>query len=281
MLLKKLLSMMKNKILSAIIATVLVLLCFLLPYMLRHKGSEPYDVLYFGDSIIAGWPGEPAIPEILAGKTGLKVYNGAFGGMTMSLSVEADRVSNPYTMVTMARLSESVRNRDFTLVSLASRQSSEKVVSYWSDRASGFKNIDLNKVKYVIIEQAANDYLADVTFDNPEDKYDISTFGGALRYSIKNIKKGLPDVGIIIESPIYTDFHSSYLGEEPAVSLEQYVALEKEISEEMGVCFFNAYELSGINETNASEYLHDGLHPNVTGSEMIVEALYEFINNME
>lgn len=281
MLLKKLLNMMKNKILSAIIATALVILCFLLPYMLRHKGSEPYDVLFFGDSIVAGWYYEPTIPDILADKTGLKVYNGAFGGMTMSLSIEADRVSNPYTMVTMARLSESVRNRDFTLVSLASRRESEKTLEYWSDRASGLKNIDLNKVQYVIIEQAVNDYLANVAFDNPDDKYDISTFGGALRYSINNIKKGLPDARIIIESPIYTDAAFTNYGEETVVSLEQYVALEKEISEEMGVCFFNAYELSGINETNASECLHDGLHPNVTGSEMIVEALSEFINNME
>lgn len=274
--------MKKNKIIiSGLIATGLVLLCFLLPFSFVKDGSEVYDVIYFGDSIVAGKQNEANIADMLTAKSGLTVYNGAFGGLTVSLSVDADYISNPYTMVTMARLSESVRNRNFTLTSLASRRASERQVLYWGEKASGFKNIDLKQVKYVIIEQGANDYLSGVLLDNSENHYDISTFGGALRYSIRNIKKGIPDANIIVESPIYTSLDYANYGGEDNTSIVEYVELEKEIADEMGVYFFNAYELSGINEQNAQDYLSDGLHPNMAGADKLSDALVAFIGNME
>lgn len=274
--------MKKNNIIVCITVTVLVALCFIPLLFMRNGGEVKYDVLYFGDSIIAGWGNESPVPERLAEISGMTVFNAAFGGMTLSESANTEYMTNMYSAFCMVSLSDCVRDRDFSMTSISSRKGNDVIPPYWGDRADDFLNINLSDVKYVIIEQGINDYMLGIPVDNPKDPYDFTTFAGALRYVIRNIRKGMPDAVIIIQTPIF----SAALGNSDNVdngngTLTDYIAAEKEVAKEMGVSLFDAHELTGINQSNFSEYLYDNLHTNSMGDELLANCLYEYIKTLE
>lgn len=271
--------MKKKNIFVITISLLISAICVCSSLFFTNKNNITCDVLYFGDSVLAGWGNESNIAERLSEKSGLQVYNAAFGGMTMSASVNEDYISNPFSLYTMVSMSECVKNNDFTPVSLASRRESEKTIDYWSDKAIELKEIDVSAVRYVIIEYGVNDYLIDVELENEADLYDITTFAGALRYSIDNVKKGIPGAEIIIESPIYVGLYNNSYEED--IRLRKYIDVERKVASEKGVNFFDAYALSGITSDNSDMYLTDKLHTNDLGDDRVASALSDYIKTLE
>jgi len=274
--------MKKNNLITLVLAVLLAVCCFIPILFMKQSGREQYDVLYFGDSIIAGWGNEIPVPDRLAQQSGFKVYNAAFGGMTLSDSVNIEYMTNMYSVFSMVGLSDCVRDRDFSMASVSSRRENDAIAPYWVERAEGLLNINLDSVKYVIVEQGINDYMLGTDLDNPDNPYDTETYGGALRYVIRNIKKGMPNATIIVETPIF----SATMGNSDNVNtgsgtLPDYIALAKEIALEEDVELFDAHELTGINQTNFSQYLYDNLHTNSLGDELLAGCLNDFINTLE
>lgn len=274
--------MKKNKIIICAVALLLVLVSLIPIAFLKNGTKEKYDVLYFGDSIVAGWGNLKPIPERLSENTGMKVYNAGFGGMTMARVFDEQYVSDRLNAFTMASISEAIYLNDFSLIAMSSGRGSEQVIEYWSDRAETLSYIDLKSVKYVIIEFGTNDYLSDALLDNKENPLDTSTFGGALRFSIQNIKDGMPDATIIIESPVFNAIfeNSQYLNNN-GNSISDYVETERKIASEMGVYFLDTNAVSEINKDNYTDYLYDGLHTNVNGDKLISDCVTEFIKTLE
>lgn len=274
--------MKKTKIISFAAAFILLLLSLLPVMFLKNNGTQKVDVLYFGDSIIAGWSSVKPIPERVAENTGMTVFNGGFGGMTMAQVNDEQYISDRLNMFTMVSISEAVKNKDFSLLSMSSGRGSEQIVEYWINKAEELSTIDLSSVKYVIIEFGANDFFSDTPLDNTENAYDLASFAGALRYSVKNIKEGMPNARIIVESPIFnTVFIDSGNINNCGLSIKDYVETERAVALELGIDFINTYELSGINEGNTKMYLSDGLHTNADGDIRISDCITDFINSLE
>ncbi len=245
----------------------------------RELRKETYRIVCLGDSIIGNERGNTSITGVLEELLGEPVYNGAFGGSTMSCRVKEDRAAVTTDTLSMARLSEAIAQQDFYVQNAGVTRCA--VMEYFPEAAYGFQDIDFDKTEILIIEHGVNDYQIGVPLDNPEDPYDVYTFGGALRYSLENLKEAYPKLRIILVTPTYC----WYLAMESNCQetdngggiLEDYVNLELEIAAQYGVEVLDNYHESGIGAGGTFEewkfYTQDGLHLNETGRRLVAERI--------
>lgn len=249
----------------------------------RELRKETYRIVCLGDSIIGNERGQTSITGNLEVLLGEPVYNGAFGGSTMSCRVAEDRAAVTTDTLSMAKLSEAIAQQDFYVQNAGVTRCA--AMEYFPEAAYGFQDIDFDKTQVLIIEHGVNDYQTGVPLDNHENPYDIYTFGGALRYSLENLKAAYPKLRIILVTPTYC----WYLFKESNCQevdngngiLEDYVNLELEIAAQYGVEVLDNYHESGIGDSGTFEewevYTQDGLHLNETGRRLVAERIAECI----
>lgn len=275
---------MRNKIVSLSIAVILLFACFV-PYLLRGAGqTEQYDVVVFGDSIVAGIYSHNSLGVQFEEMSGMKTLTAAFGGTTMADANQVGDPGNHYSFLSMNRLSENVKNRDFSFAYMeACPDSLYEIAHYWY-YAGRLCKVNWNSVKYIIIEHGANDYSAGIPVDNEDDPYDVKTFGGSLRTSVKNLREGAPQAEIVLLTPIYNriaepeDCYSHDFG---GGLLEDYVSKELEIAQELNLIVVDNFHESGIGPDNFDDISIDGLHINDAGSSILAKCLYDCIHGLE
>lgn len=266
-----------------------MLFCGILVLLWFHEngGKEEYRIVCLGDSIIGNERDESSITAVMEKFLETKVYNGAFGGTTMSCRSEANRASMTEDTLSMVQLAQSIACQDFGVQNASVTAWSP--MEYFPESMYGFQKIDFGKVEVLVIEHGVNDYLSGVQLDNPEDPYDLYTFGGALRSSLKILKESYPELRIILATPIYC----WYLREGVSCEerdfggglLEDYVNLELEIGREFGVEILDNYHESGIGSTEIYEewtqYTIDGVHLNEEGRALIGAKLAEAVRKSD
>ena len=268
----------KKRIINFI--AIMIAAVFLVLPLLDCGQKEQYDIVFLGDSIIGNAGYDYSIAGIAGQKLGKDVFNGAFGGTTMSVDGEAAWGSVTSSQWCMAKLADAIAYDDWK-AQLASMSYADyygeinrQAFSYFKERMEKLSCIDFSKVQVLVIEHGTNDYNCGRALDNPENPYDITTFAGALRHTLSVLHKAYPEMRIILVTPMYCELGEGrtkpcYLQDYGAGTLDDYVALEKQIAEEFGVVYIDAYRESGIWEDNAGEYLYDGLHPNMDGIALL------------
>lgn len=271
----------RKSIIMNCIAIVVALLLLVLPF-LGNKGSTQYDIVFLGDSIIGNELPGYSVPELVGQHLDKTVFNGAFGGTVASFNTEqtwGSMTSNQWCLVEIA---DAIADKDWKSLRASMayadyyNEINAQALQYFGGRMTALSQIDFDDVDMLVIEHGTNDYNCGRRLDNPEDLYDVSTFGGALRYSLKVMKEEYPNMQLVLLTPLYCEFgdnreiscHEKDFG---YGTLDAYVQLEKQIAEEMGVPCIDAYSGSGINEENAKEYLYDGLHLSEEGIVLMSE----------
>ena len=269
------------------IAIVAVAFFLVLPFLDFQKKAQ-YDIVFLGDSII-GTENAHSVVKLVEETLGMSAFNGAFGGSTMSLSESHAWGSVSNNQWSMVRLASAITHKDWQSQKMAMsyavsyEENNRQAFDYFEKRMKELASIDFSKTKVLIIEHGTNDYNSARRLDNPEDLYDITTFGGALRSSLKLLQEEYPDLQIVLLSPLYCQFPGE--DNQPGYKvnfghgvLDDYVSLEQTIAEEFGIPFIDAYHNSGIWEDTADKYLADGLHLTDEGvlllSEYIAEELF-------
>ena len=253
----------------------------------ENGAKEEYRGGCLGDSIIGNERDETSITAVMEKILGTRVYNGAFGGTTMSCRYSDNRASVTEDTLSMAQLARAIAYQDFGVQNAGVTAWSP--MEYFPESMCGFQKIDFNKVEVLVIEHGVNDYLAGAELDNPEDPYDQYTFGGALRSSLKILKERYPDLRIILATPIYCWYVREGVScEERDFGnglLEDYVNLELEIGREFGVEILDNYHESGIGSTGTYEeweqYTVDGVHLNEEGRALIGGRLAEAVRKSD
>lgn len=277
----------KNIIRYAIALVLVAVLSGIIFY--EEKSREQYDIVILGDSVVGNIWGEISVNSVLEERLGKTVFNGAFGGSCMSLSDKQMWGSMSGTEWCMVKLAEAICYDDWTgqkaVMAYADSYSDVNVqtLDYFVERMNALTQVDFSKVEVLIIEHGTNDYNSGKRVDNPEDAYDVTTFGGALRYSLTLLQEKYPDIRIVVMSPIYcalgTDknqqcYNTSY-GE--GGILDEYVELEQQICQEFGVEWIDAYHGSGIWEDNVDIYMGDALHPRMKGHELLANLIADHL----
>lgn len=254
--------------------------------------TETPAVILLGDSIIGNLVDDKGINTYLEEALGREVLKGGFGGTYAAENEEEAYPASVNYQLTLVNLSKAIASGDFgaqrASVAYGDRYAEvRRTPSYFSDTVQQLAKVDFDKVEYLVIEHGTNDYNRGARLDNPQDKYDETTFGGALRSSIERIQNAYPDIQIILMTPTWcyitrdtgllycdeTDFGGGYL--------EDYAELEVRIAEEYQLPFLDNYHDSGIDRDTAGLFLQDGLHLSNDGQKLIADRLAVLINELE
>jgi lysophospholipase L1-like esterase len=229
-------------------------------------------VVNFGDSIFGSYESPTSISAYIGSKTGATVYNVGFGGCRMGWHYD------PWDAFSMYRLADAVSTGDFSRQDQAIINGSGTLLSYFSNHLATLKGIDFNTVDYITISYGTNDWFSDdIILDSPLNRLEISTYKGALRYSLEKLLSSFPHLKIMILTPIFrtmqneTDNSDNYAHKD--LYLTDFVQGAIDVAKEYHVpCLDNYYEL-GFNKFNRWEYFpdDDGIHPNVLGRQKIGE----------
>lgn len=280
----------RNLLCSA--AALLLVLAVLAACMVPRHKTDSYDVVILGDSVIANffnYYGSPSIPEYIEQQTNLAVYNGAFGGsgMAMQRLELSGAVATPSWC--MANLAEGICldawESVFASMSYADHyvETNPQVFSNYEERLHGLARIDFREVDVLFIEHGTNDYNMGIAVDNPENPYDKSTFGGALRYSLQLLQEAYPELQIVLITPFYCEINTDggYVKCDEkdwgGGILKDYVLKEIEIAAEFGVDLLDGYHESGIDEETLQIYMPDRLHPSADGVALIGGMIADYL----
>ena len=239
--------------------------------------DRPWDVVVTGDSIIGKERYDGAVDAYFEEYSGLTMVNGAFGGNCAALE-DADRYSYQEESITLPYLAEAICYKDFG-VQWADMAANQTKIDYFEEVLRNLAAVDFEQTKILMLSFGTNDYLSGKMPDDPENPYNIESYGGALRYSIELLKKTYPDLEIILVTPLFCHIpgHENCLKEAfGGGTMDEYAKVQKAVAAEYGVYVIDVLDGIGIDESNYEQYTDGGgLHLNKAGREMYARFLAE------
>lgn len=236
-------------------------------------------IVNFGDSIFGNFRSPEDISSYLAEYTGATVYNLGFGGCRMSVH------SLPqFDKFGMYRLTDAIISRDFTPQkdALEMVPFGEALPAYFKDSFELMRTIDFSEVDIATIAYGTNDFTAARPLEGA-GKYDVTSYGGALRYSIERLMKAYPNMKLVLCSQLYRFWREKGTGVvigdsddrpmESGLYLRDFIKKTREIADEYSLFYIDNYTGSGINKETRDLCFSetDGSHPLPYGRKLIAE----------
>ena len=255
---------------------------------LKSKLIKNKVIVNFGDSLFGNFQDITSISNQLSLLTGYTVYNCGFGGCRMAnrgsegSQTETDIAWSSYGMV---EICDAIISKDFTkqdkYINYGST-SGNTIPSYFANTLAILKKIDFNNVDIVTIEYGTNDYTGGLKLDNDVNRLDKFSFGGALRYVLKQLQSNFPHIEIIVVSPLWRSWENGSDSDTKSFNtgtLIDYVNKEISICNEYKVPLFQMYYESGMCMNNRHYFWDapDYTHPNEKGRKRYAQKLAWYI----
>lgn len=258
----------------------------LVPYTYENTAKDPSDMVIacFGNAPFADDKGTDSnLANIIAKKTGAKVYNFAFEDSYLScekpsLKAGHNDLFSLYWLTTIFALdNDTIVNRHL-----------EKNPDTSLDRQatlSLLQNLDFNTVDVITIMYDGSDYLDERGMYNRDDSQNIRHFGGALEASIKLIKETFPHIQIIVLSAPYAygleddgtlvDSTIKIYGDEGP--LASYVQYQSEVCYKTFTTFIDTF-YGSVSFFTAKDLLEDHIHLKPEARELVAEQFMDGFN---
>jgi len=259
---------LSNNKVSLIVAAVIAV-CFVVSVFgtIKERAKSEYNIVILGDSVMGKERVYTTVDSRIAEITGKSVYNGAFGGSCASTGNYENRYDYHEDSLNLCRMVEAVCTQDFG-VQLADLPNNQFSSWYFTESMQEMSKIDYSKTDVLVLQHGINDYGAGRPLDNPQDKKDIFTYAGALRYSIERVKETYPDMRIILVTPTFcwiADYEPCDVQSFGGGTMEEYVRKTMEIAKEYDLDIIDVYHEVGFDRNNIIEYTEDGMHLNEPG----------------
>ena len=251
------------------------------------KPLSEKTIVNFGDSIFGNTQGELSVSNAIAKRTGATVINSGFGGSRISEHREGWDAFSLYRLADEIVKDESdVTKWELQEAALALNVSG--MPSYYRNHLDTLKSIDFNEVEYITIAGGTNDFTARVPLDNPDDKYDVVSFAGSMRYSLEKIMTKYQHIKILLCTPIYRfwiDTSGNFIEDSDTRvydnTLPEFVEQTKMVAKEYHVPYVDNYYGLGINKFNKELYFDgdDTTHPNYIGNDKLGSRIGNYLIN--
>ena len=220
-------------------------------------------IVCFGDSLFGMYRGSGSTPSYVAKRTGAIVHNVGFGGCRMSV-----HPTTGYAAFSMWALAKAIAENDWTTQDAEASSGSD----YFPEQLALLKSIDFNSVDAVVVHYGTNDFTGNVGIDNTSNQTDYNTLCGALRYSVEKLLTAYPHLRIFVSVPAFRYWEASgtvHISDtytnSSSKTLVDFVEALINVAKEYNLPVIDSYYGLGINKTNASIFLADGVHHNVEG----------------
>lgn len=236
--------------------------------------SDGLTVVTFGNAPFADdRDSENNLANLIAERTGATVYNCSISGSYLAFDAE-DEPMYAYSLYWLIIYAFGY-NDDYYKKS--AEILGENTPPEASEVIETLQSIDFNTVDAVIIMYDAADYLLGHSMSNDDNLTDPLCFTGNLAAGIELLQNVYPNTRIIVLSPSYAfaiDDNGEYISSDMQRYgydvLSTYCILEGNTCYSMNVSFVdNIY--GTITEDNASNYLADNLHLNLSGRRLIAD----------
>lgn len=212
----------------------------------RFPDLSDWDIVFFGDSVLANYEGSFSIPGYMTGLSHATTHNYAVGG-SGATHVEGGVTSFPTTLDRFLNEGPSLEKENLCFV-----------INY------GF-----------------NDYFTGASVENADSPRDIGTYKGSLSSCIEKLQASFPKAQFIVVTPTHCSLfdNGTELLSEQGAPLADYVQAAREVAEELGTHFIDNYYSGPVTLTNLDLYLEDGVHPNEHGRLTLAKILMQFIDS--
>ena len=224
-------------------------------------------IVFFGDSVIGNYTLSNSIPNVAGALTGATAYNLGLGG------TPAARPDSGATC--LVSIVDAFLAADPSLLPADSQ--ARLGLEEYLDAAPAQSDSAASDTPYCfIINYGLNDYFMGLPISS-EDPYDVSTFTGAFRTVIRNLRTAYPEARILVNTPNFTSYFNngtdamSDHGHQHVDYVEALIALASEADVEL----VDVYHELDINADNHPAYLLDGCHPNEKGRFLIGQMIAE------
>ena len=156
-----------RKITYVIISLLLICACLWGYVKITEVPKRQLDILFLGDSLIGQYRDETSIPYLVEEELGMSVFNGAFGGTSLAKLNLEDKSTFQKDGLTLVSLARAISFDDFGVQQ--SVYIREAATEHFGQVVDELEQIDLQNLKYLIIEYGTNDYFAGVQLENPEN----------------------------------------------------------------------------------------------------------------
>jgi len=234
-------------------------------------------IVNFGDSIFGNTQDETSVSAAIMDQTQATVYNLGFGGCRMGTH------GPEWDAFCMYALADAIVAQDFAKQDQALVIGDGIIPAYFARTVSIMKTVDFQSVDMVTIAYGTNDYTAGVSLDNELDVFDVNTFMGALRYSLRRLMAAFPHLKILVLTPTYrfwTGEAGEFLEDSDTkmfngLPLTAFVTAVKTVCCEFKTPYLDNYHDLGINRYNRARYFreNDGTHLNAAGNRKLGEKI--------
>lgn len=217
------------------------------------KKNTSVDIVCFGDSIFGLQPDIFDIPSVAQSKTGYRIANCGYGGTVACTHGNAN-----YDVFSFHSLADAIYNEDFS-----AQTAQGNLTNFYSRATDNLVSVDFSKVKLITIAYGTNDWNFENNIDNTENRLDITTYCGGLRYGIEKLLSKYPNIQICLMSPLWRKFEGGDSDDTPNSKgkyLKDFCEAMRGVAEEYHLPYFDHYNI-GINNFNHSVYLRDMTHP--------------------
>lgn len=220
-------------------------------------------LVFFGDSVIGNYTNSASIPNAVAALSGCEAYNLGVGGTPA-------RVEGP-GLYSFPIIVDSFRRRDAVTLPEGAICPQEMAAYYEKDHDG--------KQMCFVVNYGLNDYFSGAPVDDPEDPFNLSTYAGALRSGIRELRAAYPESVVILAAPNYVEYFSQGQERQSDVggTLTDYVEAARRAAADTNVIFMDNYYDLGIDASNSASYLVDGCHPGDNGRFLYAQALIRLI----
>ena len=235
------------------------------PYCGLAEEQDNYEVLNLGDSIFGINPVCFDISSIAQEKTGYRFANCGFGGSQASSYPDE---TSPFYSFNFWKIADAIDSGDFSeqIASAEEIYTNRGASILYQNRIDILTSVDFSKLKLITIGYGTNDFSKSIALDSTENKKDVTTYCGALRYGIEKILAKYPCIQICLFSPPVkrignnNENSSDTTPNTDGKYIKDFCDAMKSVADEYHLPYFNHYDNMGINEYNWMTYYRDGTH---------------------